>query len=79
MENSYTNAAIVDGEHPYVVALMSNSPGYIGLEYAKELMPILDDIHDEMVDPDKAQVDTEVTAEDITDFAGAAQSAARGQ
>ena len=77
VENSYTNAAVVDGEYPYVVAIMSNSMGYVGVEYAKELMPILDDIHDEMVNPEKAAGSTEVTAEDITDFAGRAQSAAR--
>ena len=77
VENSYTNAAVVDGEYPYVVAIMSNSLGYVGVEYAKELMPILDDIHDEMVNPEKAAGSTEVTAEDITDFAGRAQSAAR--
>ncbi len=75
VENSYTNGAIVDGEYPYVVTVMSNSLGYIGIEYAEELMPILDEIHDEMVDPQKA-VSTEVTAGDISDFAQNAQGAA---
>lgn len=76
MENSYTNGAIVDGEYPYVVTVMSNSPGYIGIEYAKNLMPILDEIHDEMVDPDKA-LNPDAKAADVTDFANQAQSAAR--
>ena len=39
-------------------------------------MPILDEIHDEMVNPRKA-VSTEVTAGDISDFAHEAQGAAR--
>lgn len=76
IENSYTNGAVIDEEYPYVVAIMSNSLGYVGVEYAKELMPILDEIHDEMVDPEKA-VSTEVTAEDISDFADDAQGAVR--
>lgn len=76
MENSYTNGAVVDGEYPYVVTVMSDSVGYIGIEYAKELMPILDEIHDEMVNPRKA-VSKEVTAGDISDFAHEAQGAAR--
>lgn len=46
--SSYTNAAIVDEENPYVVVMMSNSLGYVGLEYAQELMPVLDEIHSEM-------------------------------
>ena len=76
LENSYTNGAIVDGEYPYVVTVMSNSPGYIGIEYAKDLMPILDEIHDEMVNPDKA-LNPEAKAADVTDFASKAQSAAK--
>ncbi len=78
VENSYTNGAIVDGDYPYVVTIMSNSPGYIGIEYAKDLMPMLDQIHDEMVNPDKA-VNPEAKASDVTDFASKAQSAARSQ
>lgn len=74
--NSYTNGAIVDGEYPYVVTVMSNSMGYIGVEYAKELMPILDEIHDEMVDPEKA-AESSVTAGDISDFADSAKWAAK--
>ena len=77
IDNSYTNGAIVDGDYPYVVTIMSNSPGYIGLEYAKELMPILDQIHDEMVNPDKAGSKTETTASDISEFARNAQSSAQ--
>ena len=47
--SSYTNAAIVDdGENPYVVAMMSNTPGWTGLIYAQDLMPVLDLIHDEL-------------------------------
>ncbi len=76
IENSYTNGAVVDGEYPYVVTVMSDSLGYIGIEYAEELMPILDEIHDEMVNPQKA-VSTEVTAGDISDFAHKAQGAAQ--
>lgn len=79
IDNSYTNGAIVDGDYPYVVTIMSNSPGYIGLEYAKELMPILDQIHDEMVNPDKAGSRTETTASDISEFARNAQSSAQSQ
>lgn len=75
LENSYTNGAIVDGEYPYVVTIMSNSPGYIGIEYAKELMPMLDEIHDEMVNP-KAAVSADAKASDLTDFAKKAQSVA---
>lgn len=75
IENSYTNGAIVDGDYPYVVTIMSNSPGYIGIEYAKELMPILDEIHDEMVNPDAA-VNTGAKASELTDFAKKAQSMA---
>lgn len=78
VENSYTNGAIVDGDYPYVVTIMSNSPGYIGIEYAKDLMPMLDQIHDEMVNPDKA-VNPDAKASDVTDFASRAQSAARSQ
>ena len=74
--NSYTNGAIVDGEYPYVVTVMSNSMGYIGVEYAKELMPILDEIHDEMVNPEKAG-ESSVTAGDISDFADSAKWAAK--
>ena len=76
MENSYTNGAIVDGDYPYVVTVMSNSPGYVGIEYAKDLMPILDEIHDEMVNPEKAS-DPEAKAANVTDFASKAQSAAK--
>ncbi len=76
-DNCYTNGAVVDGTYPYVVAIMCSSPGYIGLEYAKDLMPILDEIHDEMVDPKKADSDTS-TASEITDFARDAQSATQG-
>lgn len=76
VENSYTNGAIVDGDYPYVVTVMSNSPGYVGIEYAKDLMPILDEIHDEMVNPEKAS-DPEAKAANVTDFASKAQSAAK--
>ncbi len=77
VDNCYTNGAVVDGEYPYVVAIMCSSPGYIGLEYAKDLMPILDEIHDEMVNPDKAD-SGKATASEITDFARDAQSSAQG-
>ena len=40
----------MDGDYPYVVAIMSTSPGYIGLELAQELAPVLDQIHDEMIE-----------------------------
>lgn len=76
VENSYTNGAIVDGDYPYVVTVMSNSPGYVGIEYAKDLMPILDEIHDEMVNPEKTS-DPDARAADVTDFASKAQSAAK--
>ena len=76
VENSYTNGAIVDGDYPYVVTVMSNSPGYVGIEYAKDLMPILDEIHDEMVNPEKTS-DPEAKAANVTDFASKAQSAAK--
>ncbi len=76
-DNCYTNGAVVDGTYPYVVAIMCSSPGYIGLEYAKDLMPILDEIHDEMVDPKKTDSNT-ATASEITDFARDAQSSAQG-
>lgn len=76
-DNCYTNGAVVDGAYPYVVAIMCSSPGYIGLEYAKDLMPILDEIHDEMVDPDKTD-SSKATASEITDFARDAQSSAQG-
>ncbi len=76
-DNCYTNGAVVDGAYPYVVAIMCSSPGYIGLEYAKDLMPILDEIHDEMVNPGKADSD-KATASEITDFARDAQSSAQG-
>ena len=47
--SSYTNAAIVDdGENPYVISFMSNTPGWTGLIYAQDLLPVLDLIHDEM-------------------------------
>ncbi len=76
VDNCYTNGAVVDGEYPYVAAIMCSSPGYIGLEYARELMPILDEIHDEMVNPGKAE-STKATASEITDFARDAQSSAQ--
>ena len=46
--SSYTNAAIVDGDNPYVIAFMADTPGWTGLTYAQVLMPVLDMIHDEM-------------------------------
>lgn len=71
---SYTNAAVVDdGEYPYVLSFMSNSPGYVGLELAQELIPVLDGIHDEILVPETSLLDE--SAQDLSSFASDAQHA----
>lgn len=71
--SSYTNAAIVDdGVNPYVIALMSNSPGYTGLELTKELIPVLDQLHEEMINPATLIADAGAELESFADEAAAA-------
>ena len=71
--SSYTNAAIVDdGVNPYVIALMSNSPGYTGLELAQELIPVLDQLHEEMINPASLLAGESEVLESFADEAAAA-------
>lgn len=78
--SSYTNAAIVDdGENPYVVTMMSNTPGWTGLIYAQDLMPVLDLIHDELCGLEVDYSTLDIVAEsESEDSSGDDSSAAEG-